>query len=714
MAKATKKKLPALTMIGAQGNKSSLKNPPVKKLGKKSFLPEMISTASEYEDGGNSGARRDRAGSILRTSRFKNIEDGITPFRNSNAIYDNSQSGVDIRDAVILCQKCYWNFALFRNIIDLMTEFSIDDILYAGGNMQSRKFFEALFNKINIWDLQDKFYREYYRSGNVFVYRFDATVEPGDVKKIITSLASKTSVGNPVLEQNQPMGGPENHMGYPTGFPKDPKGDNNPLLQDGPVKLEVEPMKMPARYIILNPADINMLGTANFSYGIYYKILTEYEVSRLRNLQTEEDIEVFNTLPKFTQDQIRAGVRSVYIPLDTKKVKIVFYKKQDYEPFAVPMGYPVLEDINAKIEMRRIDMAICRTMQQIVLLVTAGAEPDKGGINQKHLETLTKIFKNESVGRVLVADYTTKASFVIPEIADLLDPKKYEVIDRDINIGLNNVFLGGEKFANQQKKVEIFVKRLEQAKESFLNNFLIPEIKRIAKSLNFKSYPTPYYDSNQFKDDVSYAKLYAQLATVGILTPDQCVEAIQNNRLPESDTMEPAQETYKTQRKNGLYVPLVPPPPVPGAKLGTTAPGQTGRPQGTSGIPQTTKKITPMGSKGSADIKISLPKIKDNMIIAQETEKDIIAFLKKKHKVKKLTNLQNSVASGILTTIMSNEESDKWQSSVKDYCSEPVDKNKERVSAVLDMAYAHQVDTYLGALFYSSRATEVPEEPKEA
>jgi len=706
MKKKSSQKLKALHQLGATvGAPKSLEDKKAnKKTGKSaSGLPEMVSEASERSSNQTS-MRRDVAGSIERTDRFANIDNGLVPFRNSNAIYGPSASAVDIRDAVILCQKCYWNFALFRNIIDLMTEFSIDDILWKGGNKQSRAFFGALFNKIGIWDLQDKFFREYYRSGNVFIYRFDADVKPNDVKKIIQTLASKnTSVGNPVIEQNQPMGAPENHMGYPTGNPKDKTGDFNPLNQDGDIKLEIEPMKMPARYIILNPADINMLGTANFSYGIYYKVLTEYEVSRLRNLQSEEDIEVYNSLPKFTQDQIRAGVRSVYIALDTKKVKIVFYKKQDYEPFAVPMGYPVLEDINAKIEMRRIDMAITRTMQQIVLLVTCGAEPDKGGINQKNIDALKKIFQNQSVGRVLVADYTTKADFIIPKIGELLDPKKYEIIDKDINIGLNNVFLGGEKFANQQKKVEIFVKRLEQAKKAFLEIFLIPEIKRISKSLNFKNYPTPYFDENQFKDDVSYAKVYTQLVSMGVLTPEQGIEAIQNNRLPEADAMETAQEAYKESRGKGLYVPLIPPPMAKGDGP-SGAPASSGRPVGSTG-PQGTKKITPMGAKGSETMEFSVTKLRDNVLIAQEAEKSIVSFLKKKYKVRKLNELQQSVASEILTVIVANEESNNWTSVAKEYCENPVDKNKERVNNVLKVGAEHQVDNYLASLLFASTKT---------
>lgn len=694
------KKIPELQITGAKSIPSDLVKTKVRR--NKSALPQMVSEASER---GETATRRDSAGTIERTDRFANIDNGLVPFRNSNAIYGPNKSTVDIRDAVILCQKCYYNFALFRNMIDLMTEFSIDEIRYSNGSKQSRDFFSALFNKLNIWDLQDKFYREYYRSGNVFIYRFDASVEPGDVRKIAQSMAAEwnptspnnkksTLIGDPVLDQN-------NQMGYPTG--KGPNDDGNPLAKDGPVKLEIEPMIMPARYIILNPADINMLGTANFSYGIYYKVMTEYEVSKLRNLQTEEDIEVFNSLPKFTQDQIRAGVRSVYIPLDTKKVKIIFYKKQDYEPFAVPMGYPVLEDINAKIEMRRIDMAIMRTMQQVILLVTAGAEPDKGGINQKNMDALKAIFTNQSVGRVLIADYTTKAEFIIPDISDLLDPKKYEVIDKDINIGLNNIFLGGEKFANQQKKVEIFIKRLQQAKEAFIHHFLWPEMKRISKSLNFKNCPMPYYDDNQFRDIVSDSKIYAHLVDIGVLTPEQGIIAIQDNELPEPQDMIPAQEKYKESRDKGLYTPLI------GGQKNQPGVGEgkgAGRPSGSTGIPQGTKKISPIGTKASefaSKTKFSLTALKDNMILAQSVEKEVAKFLRKKYEVKRLSDQQLSIASEVLTVIMANEEPENWSSSVQSYCENPIDQKFDRVNKVLEIAAEHQVDNYIAGLLFSSR-----------
>jgi hypothetical protein len=610
--------------------------------------PFMISEASSS----NSPMRRNLAGTMERTDRFKNIDDGLIPFRNNGSLSYGSNSSVDIRDAVILCQKCYYNFAIFRNVIDLMTEFSVNNIFYRGGSSKSRDFFDALFSKVNIWDFQDKFFREYYRSGNVFVYRFDASVKPADIRKI-TQIFS----------------------------------------EDGANELVVEPYKIPSRYIILNPADIQMTGTANFGWGVYYKMLTEFEINRLKNPQTDEDVEVFNSLPPDAQVNIKKGNKAIIIPLDISKINMVFYKKQDYEPFAVPMGYPVLEDINAKAEMKKIDMAIARTMQQIILLVTTGNEPEKHGINPKNIEALKQLFSNQSVGRVLVADYTTKAEFIVPAIADLLDPQKYEILDRDINMGLNNIFAGGEKFSNQQQKVELFVARLEQARKAFLNNFLIPEIKRIAKAVGFKNYPTPYFEDIELKDNTNYAKIYARLMEIGILTPEQGFKAIETNTLPDPSMMEEEQGTYKKLRDKGLYEPLIGGPK-------DSVDGQ-GRPSGTSAP----KKAAPIGGKASEE-KFSLSKVKENLVLAQELEAEVISTLKEKHNIRRITKLQKEVAQQITHVILANEEPDKWKASIVEYCNTPVDKNKTRVNKVIEIATDHQVDPYLASILLASKVND--------
>ena len=605
--------------------------------------------------------RRNKSSSIERTDRFENINDGLVPFKYTSSGSYNV-SNLDIRDAVILCQKAYYNFAVFRNTIDLMTEFSVSDIFFTGGSKKSREFFESFYRKININSLQDKFFREYYRSGNVFVYRFDAKITPADFTKI-----------------SQTFGG-DNYV------------------------TDSDKITIPSRYCILNPADIQLGGNISFVSGKYYKLLTDYELERLRDPRTEEDQEVLNNLdPEIVKHINNEKNASVVMPLDTEKITAVFYKKQDYEPFAVPMGYPVLEDINWKAEMKKMDMAITRTTQQVVLLVTMGSEPDKGGVNQKNLEAMRGLFENESVGRVLIADYTTKADFIVPDIASILDPKKYEVVNRDIQLGLNNILVSGdEKFANAQIKTQVFVERLKQGREIFINDFLLPEIKRMSKILGFKNYPTPKFEDIELKDASVYSRVYTRLMELGVLTPREGLQAINSGRLPTEEESKESQEDYRDLRDKGFYEPIMGGPFGNGSEdnsSGNPNESQTGRPPGTEGIPQESQKISPIG----ASTQFSLSKVKDNLILAQSLIPEVEQSLRKLHSKRKLSQRQKEVASEIASVIIANEDPSDWKNKVEKYINNPIDSDEERIKDIREIAFEHQVDDYLASILYNSR-----------
>ena len=614
------------------------------------MVAEASSKSYESKASDETRTRRNLAGNITRTERYKNIDDGLIPFKYSTGI--KGSSNINIRDAVILCQKCYYNFAIFRNTIDLMTEFSSSNIYFQGGSQKSRDFFSALFKKINISDLQDKFFREYYRSGNVFLYRFDTQIQDSDINKITQTfgLTSKASVS------------------------------------------------LPARYIVLNPADIQIGGSINFSVGRYYKILSDYELERLKNPKTDEDKEVFNSLPKETQNLVmQKGIGILSIPLERDKIAAVFYKKQDYEPFAVPMGFPVLEDINWKAEMKKMDMAITRTMQQAVLLITMGDTPNNGGINQKNLEAMRSLFENQSIGRVLIADYTTKAEFVIPEIGNLIGPEKYEVVDRDIQIGLNNILIGSEKFANTSIKVQVFMERLKQARQTFITEFLIPEIRRISKDLGFKNYPEPVFEDIDLKDDVQYSRIFNRLMELGILTPEEGLKAIETGRLPTNEESLESQLKYKQLRDQGFYQPLI----------GGAQAGGAGRPSGSTGIPQSTKNVKPIGqgqqSKASIEEKYSVVKIKENLSKAQKLEEEVGAKLREMHNIKKMSNQQKEIAEQISHIIIANENPENWNDKISDYISNPVDSNETAVKEIQEIAYNHQLDSYISSILRHSK-----------
>jgi len=591
--------------------------------------------------------RRNRAADIVRTDRFRNIENGMIPFKYTRGVSNNSN--IDVRDTIILCQKAYYNFSVFRNTIDLMTEFSISNLYYTGGSRKSREFFETLFRKINIDDLQSRFFREYYRSGNVFIYRFNSKMEKSDAFKI-----------------NQTFG-----------------------LSEANENIEI-----PSKYIILNPSDIQLQGSIAFSTGVYYKVVTDYELQILRNPQTEEQKEVFESLPEQTKKLIKdtknTGMAAVTIPLNTDRLVAVFYKKQDYEPFSVPMGYPVLEDINWKQEMKQMDMAVARTTNQAILLITMGAKPEDGGVNQKNLMAMQKLFENESVGRVLISDYTTDAKFVIPDIGNILDPKKYDVVNQDIQMGLNNILLSDEKFANTSIKVQVFMERLKQGRRVFLENFLMPEIRRVSKEMGFKNYPDAHFEEVDLRDTSVYSRIYSRLIELGVLTAEEGMQAIESGRFPTPEESLESQKKFQEHKNEGLYEPLI-----GGAKM----PQMSGRPAG-SKKPKEEDKKTPVGTK--AALNFSLSSIQEHLNLSDKLNLEVEASLRQLHKRKRLSKQQKEIAREITNIVIANEDPPNWLAKAGRYAAEPTDRNHERVKKVQDVAYEHQVDDFLAGILYAS------------
>ena len=588
------------------------------------------------------GSRRNRAAQTNPIDRFRSIAVGMLP-------YEYASDGVTARDAIELCQKAYANVAVFRNAIDIMSEFTNTDIYLEGGTKKSREFFEEWFKRVNIIGLKDQYFREYYRSGNVFLYRIDGRFKAEDYARIINQVGSIDSGAN----------------------------------------------KIPLRYILLNPYDVVAKRASTFTYsGTYQKVLSDYELARLANPITEEDQAIFDALdPEVKKNIVDRSYsnKGVSIDLDPNRLSYSFYKKQDYEPFAIPFGFPVLEDINAKMELKKMDQAITRTVENVILLITMGADPEKGGINPNNMAAMQNLFKNESVGRVLVSDYTTKAEFIIPELNLVLGPAKYEILNEDIRQGLQNIVVGEEKFNSTQVKAQIFIDRLQESRHGFLNDFLNREIKRIAKDLGFRSWPQARMKDIDMRDEVQLMRASTRLMELGIITPKQGMEMFHNGKFPEPDQLKPEQQDFLEDREKGYYNPIVGGVPVFSPDKKDTGPRkEAGRPEGTTDIP-------------IANAQYSRSSIQKTIYDIESFVNTSKAKMIDKLGVKKLNDSQEDMLSNLCESIVCSQDKEYWgetlESCVKDFNEI---ENLNALKEVLDISAQHTLDTYPAAILYHS------------
>ena len=316
--------------------------------------------------------------------------------------------------------------------------------------------------------------------------------------------------------------------------------------------------------------------------------------------------------------------------------------------------------------------------------------------------------------------------------------KKYEVVNADIQMGLNILFFSGsgEKFANQSAKIEVFIARLNQARKAFIEDFLMPEIKKISKDLGLKNYPTPHFDKISLHDAYNVQRIYTRLIELGVLTPEEGVAAIETGRLPDYEESIEAQEEYKKLRDKGFFEPVMGGPETQkkmqtenmdvqkemqevsvksqekinevkvknAPKSGTTTVQKSRKVSKESGRPSGTRNQKTSTPVNASEELYSLSKIKDNLVSAQKLNLKVEAALREKHGKRKLSKAQKEVAEQISEIIIANETPEDWESKIGAYIENPVDQNTSRVKEIGDIAYKHQLDSYLASILCSSKA----------
>lgn len=639
-------------------------------------FPDIIYGSSEVETPYNKEARAGAPSQPATAGRGSQVNspyaDGAA-FQNIRALpstfagYTGNRSYTGMQEPIMLCMKAWGGVPVVRNAIEVSVEFSCQPLVITCDNVTVKTFFEEWFKAVQMSKLKKQFFREYYRSGNVFLYRFEGKFGPAYYKNFQRAFAVKEN-------------------------------------------------RVPIRYELLNPSNVFVPTGLTFPYT-YVRMLSTYEVERLKHPVTVQDKQVYNDLPQMAKDQIKAGSifpMGIWIPMDPERLRFAFYKKQDYEPLAIPMVWPVLPYIEWDLTLMKMDMELARKIEHAILLITTGEAPSQynggNGINQNNIARLQALFSNQTLTRYLVADYTTKAEWLIPDVKEILGADKYKIVTERIKEGLQSILTGDDKFANAQIKAKIFIQRLEEGQDDFLD-FLMPEIESICDVMGFRTVPKVSFRKIDLQDEAIMSRIYAQLAQIGVLTAEQTVKAIDTQELPSETDMQVGQEAYKKARDKGLYMPLVGASMQDGA--GGAAGGPNGRPAGSGGGKQAgPRKSSPMGTTKAA---FSIKSYTEHLRASQDLTADVEKALQKRFKVKELTGssaepaTQRGIAHTLVKKIVALHPKDRWPKAVAAAIKDPPQIPAEIARELDEIRAEHEVDDFDAALLRWSR-TESPAE----
>lgn len=271
------------------------------------WLPQFITEAASTRGRGTKSSQNnlsDLAGEV------ENVGKGVNPYGK------DSSGAVDVSEAIFLCQKCFWNVSIFRNTIDIQTEFTNSKLHFRGKNKRSVKFFETWYKKIDGSFFSERWFREWFRSGNVFVYKHMFKTTTTEINKMARAAEDKL---------------------------------------------------IPLKYTILNPVDMRCDGSACFVDAEYYKLLNPYELARLKSPnKSQEDKRFLDSL----SPEVRKSILTDQKPKFKIESKLLNYSangRQDYEAMAIPPYWSVITDIDLKLEFKKMEKVIARTIDYAIL-----------------------------------------------------------------------------------------------------------------------------------------------------------------------------------------------------------------------------------------------------------------------------------------------------------------------------------------------------------
>ncbi len=575
------------------------------------------------------------------------------------SLYNNKDGYITIQESVWLCQRAWEEFQLFRNTIEAMVEFSLSEIKLSSKNKSAKIFCEAWLKAINIDGLAEQFYREMYRSCNIFVNKIRGSIDTKDAKSLNMLYASSK--------------------------------------------------RIPVKYAILNPAQVALHGGLTDDREIY-KVLSPYEIKRLANPKTESEKILYNNLDDSIKKQLKdySKINSndqLYVKLED--TDSIFYQKQGYEYFAVPLFYGVLDDIELKLEMKKADRKILATVENMILLVTMGGMKGRDGEelapNPEHIAYMRTLFNNSQAKRVLVADFTTKVDYVIPDISKVVGESKYKQVNQDIQEGLQSIFGSNEKFSNQMTKVRVFIERLTVGRKKF-KEWLESEIREVCKEMGFTNPPTASFSTIKLEDSTQLYRVYTRLCELGILTPMETIDVIKNGIFPNEDESIEDQDKFIKHKEKERYTPQIFNNPAnrnneSNDPDNNPVKNQPGRPEG-SGVPIPDRKQRVVGSISQ----ISIAKMQDVLGKYDTLKANVSKEIKKHYKVEKLQEGHLDFIDSISKKIIANCPMKDWNRNIKKIIKEKSLPFDEKISASIDQISEDfdLSDEFMASLVYHS------------
>ena len=444
---------------------------------------DSFSDALESYDGISKGYHRD----------FLDIEPNrsVRPSYGPNDYYafrPNESVPKRQKKAIKLCIDAYEKVGIVRNVIDLMGDFGCQGINIVHENKSVEKFYQQWFRKIEGKERSERFLNNLYKTGQVFIYRSNAHITP-EIRKYMRSMASDIRLEVPVTMENI----------------------------------------VPWRYNFFNPMNIDMKD-GNISLFLGRKNFALSASTFFDNFKdTSIPAKIMETLPPNVKNAIKQGQKT--IDLDPERLSVFYYKKDDWQQWAYPLTYAILDDIIMLEKMKLADLSALDGAISNIRLWTIGSLDHKILPNKAVINKLRNILASNVGGGTMELVWGPELSYTESnsQVYKFLGSEKYQSVLNSIYAGLGVpptlTGIAGQSggFTNNFISLKTLVERLQYGRDQ-LTKFWQNEVEFIRKSMGFRKAAHIVFDQMSLSDEASEKNLLIQLADRDIISHETVLE----------------------------------------------------------------------------------------------------------------------------------------------------------------------------------------------
>ena len=381
---------------------------------------------------------------------------------------------------MIEAERVYCEVGLVRNIIDLITDFTLSGIRVVHSQPSIEKFYQNWFARVNGVDRSERFCSNLYKFGNVIVRRRWAVLTKKQKKNIRRAKASDEVNFNEV---------------------------------------KAPARRIPARYLFLNPATVEMMegelakfvGPKVVRYGVKMPLF-------LNNKFSNKGVESERILKEVPEEFKQLTGSDKFIPLDPDNTLVFHYKKEDWDVWAKPIMYGVFADIKTLEKLKLADLTALDGATDRIRLFKLGSLEDKIMPGPEAFAKLNELLHvNVGAGtRNLVWGPDIKLEETDTESWRFLGEEKYRPTLSSIygGLGIPPTLTGTNDAGgttNNLVSLKALIKRLDYGRQKLVD-FWTAEFELVRQAMGFQKAAVLEFDTNNLGDEEAEKKLFIELA----------------------------------------------------------------------------------------------------------------------------------------------------------------------------------------------------------